>query len=72
MAEVTHASLTGADLHECKGAASATAGQFLIATGSGTATFQTLSSIPTTVTVGGVTLASLIARIAALESKVGT
>lgn len=36
-----HSSLTGADLHETKGAATATAGQVLIATGAGTATFQT-------------------------------
>lgn len=69
MADKQHSSLTGIDLHECKGAANATLGQFLIATGNGTATFQTLSSIPATVTVNGVSLATILARIAALEAK---
>lgn len=36
-----HKSLPDAQLHEAKGAASASAGQILTATGSGTATFQT-------------------------------
>lgn len=36
-----HSTLTGADLHETKGASTATSGQVLIATGLGTATFQT-------------------------------
>ncbi|PIF21291.1 hypothetical protein [Candidatus Pantoea floridensis] len=71
MADIQHSSLTGVDLHECKGAASATAGQFLIANGNGTATFQALSSVPASVTVNGITLAALIARIVALESKAG-
>lgn len=37
-----HSTLTGADLHEVKGADTATAGQFLTANGGGTATFKTL------------------------------
>lgn len=37
-----HSTLTGADLHETKGAATATSGQFLTANGNGTATFKTL------------------------------
>ena len=37
-----HSVLTGADLHETKGAATATSGQFLTANGDGTATFKTL------------------------------
>lgn len=37
-----HSTLTGADLHETKGADTATAGQFLTANGGGTATFKTL------------------------------
>ena len=40
---VAHSTLTGSDLHECKGAASATAGQVPVATGGGTAPFSTLS-----------------------------
>lgn len=39
-----HSTLTDPALHECKGAAAATAGQVLTATGSGTATFQTPSA----------------------------
>ncbi|MGG6175428.1 hypothetical protein ACQV2C_07770 [Pantoea allii] len=42
MATVTHSQLTGANLHECKGAATATAGQVPVATGNGTAVFQQL------------------------------
>jgi hypothetical protein len=38
---VQHRDITDAQLHEVKGAASASAGQLLTATGSGTATFQT-------------------------------
>lgn len=37
-----HSTLTGADLHETKGAATATAGQYLTANGDGTATFKTI------------------------------
>lgn len=40
---VAHSTLTGADLHECKGAASATAGQVPVASGTGSAPFATLS-----------------------------
>ena len=40
---VAHSTLTGSDLHECKGAASATTGQVPVATGSGTAVFSTLA-----------------------------
>lgn len=39
-----HSSLTDPALHECKGAAAATVGQVLTATGSGTATFQAPAS----------------------------
>lgn len=39
MANVQHSSLTGADLHECKGAASAASGQVPVANGSGSAPF---------------------------------
>ena len=39
-----HATQTDPYLHECKGASTATAGQVLTATGSGTATFQTPAS----------------------------
>ena len=42
MAVVQHKNITNADLHECKGASAATVGQVLIATGSGTATFQNI------------------------------
>lgn len=42
MADVLHSALTGSDLHECKGAASASLGQVPIATGAGTAVFGTL------------------------------
>lgn len=37
-----HSTLTGADLHETKGAATATSGQYLTANGDGTATFKTV------------------------------
>lgn len=52
MADVLHSSLTGADLHESKGAASASAGQVAVATGAGTAVFTqlayaNLSGVPT-------------------------
>lgn len=43
MANVQHSSLTGADLHECKGAASASSGQVPVANGAGSAPFTTLS-----------------------------
>lgn len=43
MATTQHSALTGSDLHECKGAASATSGQVPIATGSGTAVFGNLA-----------------------------
>lgn len=42
MANVQHSALTGADLHECKGAASAASGQVPIANGSGSAPFSQL------------------------------
>ena len=37
-----HSTLTGTDLHETKGAATATSGQYLTANGDGTATFKTI------------------------------
>ena len=40
MANVEHKNLTGADLHECKGASTAAAGTLLKANGSGGATFE--------------------------------
>lgn len=43
MADVLHASLTGADLHESKGASSASLGQVAVATGAGTAVFTSLN-----------------------------
>lgn len=42
MADVLHSALTGTDLHESKGAASASSGQVAIANGSGSAPFGTL------------------------------
>lgn len=42
MADVLHRNLTGADLHECKGAATASSGQVPVATGAGTAVFANL------------------------------
>lgn len=39
-----HSVLTGADLHETKGAATATSGQYLTANGDGTATFKTIAT----------------------------
>lgn len=42
MADVLHSNLTGADLHECKGAAGANLGQVVVATGLGTAVFTNL------------------------------
>lgn len=39
MANVQHSSLSGAELHECKGAASAASGQVPVANGSGSAPF---------------------------------
>lgn len=42
MANVLHASLTGSDLHESKGAASAASGQVAIANGTGSAVFAQL------------------------------
>lgn len=43
LADVLHSSLTGADLHESKGAASASIGQVAIANGAGSAPFGNLS-----------------------------
>jgi len=43
MADVLHSSLTGADLHESKGAASASLGQVAVANGAGSAPFTNLS-----------------------------
>lgn len=43
MADVLHSSLTGADLHESKGAATASLGQVAVATGTGSAVFSALS-----------------------------
>lgn len=43
MANVLHAQLTGSELHETKGADTATSGQVPIASGAGTAPFGTLS-----------------------------
>lgn len=43
MADVLHASLTGTDLHESKGAASAASGQVAVATGGGSAVFTYLA-----------------------------
>lgn len=43
MANVQHSSLTGADLHECKGAASAPSGTVPVANGAGSAPFTQLS-----------------------------
>lgn len=40
MATTSHKNITDSQLHECKGAASATTGKVPIATGSGTATFR--------------------------------
>ena len=42
MADILHSSLTGVDLHECKGAASAAVGQVPIANGAGSAPFGNL------------------------------
>lgn len=42
MANVQHSALTGSDLHECKGAASAASGQVAIANGAGSAPFGVL------------------------------
>jgi len=42
MATVTHSQLTGSNLHECKGAATATAGQVPVADGNGKAVFKSL------------------------------
>ncbi len=43
MADVLHSSLTGADLHESKGAATAALGQVAVANGAGQAPFSNLS-----------------------------
>lgn len=42
MANVLHSTLTGTDLHECKGASTAASGQVPVATGTGTAVFSNL------------------------------
>ena len=44
MANVAHASLTGADLHEPKGAASATSGQVYVANGAGSGTWTDINN----------------------------
>lgn len=43
MADILHSSLTGADLHESKGAASASLGQVAVADGAGSAPFTSLN-----------------------------
>lgn len=43
MADILHSTLTGADLHECKGASTASVGQVPVANGAGSAPFTTLS-----------------------------
>lgn len=43
MADVLHSALTGSDLHESKGAATASLGQVAVATGTGSAVFTALS-----------------------------
>lgn len=43
MADILHSTLTGADLHECKGAATASLGQVPVANGAGSAPFAQLS-----------------------------
>lgn len=43
MADILHSSLTGADLHESKGAAAASLGQVAVADGAGSAPFTTLN-----------------------------
>jgi hypothetical protein len=45
MTTVSHSSLTGADLHEPKGAASAASGTVYVANGSGSGTWTTLSAL---------------------------
>ncbi len=68
MADVLHSSLTGADLHECKGAASASLGTVPVATGLGTAVFANLNwsyingkpSIPTTYYAGSSVSAPIV------------
>lgn len=42
MANTLHSTLTGSDLHECKGAASASLGTVMMGNGDGTGTFQSL------------------------------
>lgn len=51
MADVAHSTLTGSDLHECKGAGSAAANTVRVADGSGSGTWQkiTASSIDSTI-----------------------
>lgn len=44
MANVQHASLTGADLHEPKGAATATVGTYYVSNGAASGTWKTLSA----------------------------
>ena len=43
MADILHSTLTGADLHESKGAASASLGQVAVANGAGSAPFANLN-----------------------------
>lgn len=51
MATVAHKNLTGTDLHEPKGAATAASGQVYVANGSGSGTWTTLTT-PATIPVG--------------------
>ena len=44
MANVAHSTLTGADLHEPKGVASATSGQVYVADGAGSGTWTTINN----------------------------
>lgn len=61
MANVLHSNLTGLDLHESKGASSATAGQVAIATGTGSAVFGILNytQIANTPTLGALAALSV-------------
>ncbi len=49
MTTISHASLTGSDLHEPKGAASAASGTVYVANGSGSGTWTTLAALSDTV-----------------------
>lgn len=73
MADVLHASLTGADLHECKGADTASLGQVPVSNGSGSAPFgnlnyQYLSGKPTVPEVrNGTTALTGVPKIAVFQ-----